>query len=1186
MATHRALYFFTPFFISSFDFHLSAHTSAGGIAMVNRLLGMLTLALLLANVSTETALGQYPYNTWYFGYEVGLSFDTAPPTILTDGKISTLEGCSVICDQRTGAIKLYTDGTTVWNARHEEMPNGDSLMGHYTSTQSAIIVPKPCDPDIYYIFTAGAGFYHIEDPTKNGFRYSIVDMRLDGGLGDVVEKNVELLAWGQSSEIVSAVHDGAEGTFWILAHGLDNNYFVAYRLTDQGLSAPVVSRVGGFLGRVRGSQSLAKFSHDGKMVALTTPSDKRLQLFDFDIATGRLSNARDIGTDAEYYGVEFSPDNRMLYSSTVAIDTTLSFVFQFDLRGGSADMIRNSRFALDTINGLSVGGQCQLGPDGKIYVTIAKRSTIGVVNDPNARGFACNYVEDQITFAGQGTSYGLPSVISAYRGDPDRMEDLDLRFLVDKDEAQIGDVVTYTLIVCNSRDTGITDALARITLAAGLTPLDGPSSLQRNIPLLRAGECDTLICRAVVTATNDEQTLRSCGEIETPTRTVCRIARQTLCLDLVAYACLAPLSVDVAVGGHATGDSEAGYGLCSGSTLTLTAAVRPDLPGIRYRWSPAESLDCDTCAATTGRPTATTRYIVTASLSGGCVGRDTVDVIVTPGEKAHAGADSTICPGESVRIGTTVTDTNLSIRWTPSTFLSDPTIDRPVVTPMESISYTLTVVDTLTGCTSYDTIAITVEPAPRIDTVPDQTICRGGATLLRVTPSASGAGYRYRWSPATGLDCDTCAEVTARPATTTTYEISVTNEAGCTTRDSATIAVIDAEFVDAGEDRSVCLGQDVRIGATDLPELRYAWTPATGLDDPTAPRPNASPLVSTLYTLRAVDTISGCIALDSVRVDVVAPPMVDAGEEREICAGERTEIGAAQGEPGTTYRWTPIDGLDDPTSPTPIASPTRTTIYHLTALDTVTGCSAIDSMTVTVAEPRRLSAWIDRDYHGASGEPVTIAVESDPIPVDADIDSLEIEITYDGEIMRLDDESIDLSGTPLDGWTVTILDHRAGTLRLQAIAPPGRTLDGGGELLRFDVRMFLSLRLESELGLEITADAVCLSIVESPGLVRHDTVCGLNFRLIELSLIKYAAPRAVPNPARGVVSVEFAVGLDGATRLEIYDAMGRYVGTLVEGELGPGAYAVEWDVSGLGAGAYHLRLTSGAWEGQGRALVD
>lgn len=92
-------------------------------------------------------------NTWYFGGQAGMKFDGQnPPVALTDGKMSTLEGCSTISD-KDGNLLFYTNGVFVWNSQHDTMINGDSLWGHFSSAQSALIVPKPGSNTIYYIFT-------------------------------------------------------------------------------------------------------------------------------------------------------------------------------------------------------------------------------------------------------------------------------------------------------------------------------------------------------------------------------------------------------------------------------------------------------------------------------------------------------------------------------------------------------------------------------------------------------------------------------------------------------------------------------------------------------------------------------------------------------------------------------------------------------------------------------------------------------------------------------------------------------------------------------------------------------------------------------------------------------------------------------------------------------------------------
>jgi hypothetical protein len=97
-------------------------------------------------------LAQKEGNVWYFGENAGLDFNSGSPVALTDGMLNTDEGCASICDAN-GSLLFYTDGMTVYNRNHGIMPNGTGLLGHSSSTQSAIIVKKPMSNNLYYIFT-------------------------------------------------------------------------------------------------------------------------------------------------------------------------------------------------------------------------------------------------------------------------------------------------------------------------------------------------------------------------------------------------------------------------------------------------------------------------------------------------------------------------------------------------------------------------------------------------------------------------------------------------------------------------------------------------------------------------------------------------------------------------------------------------------------------------------------------------------------------------------------------------------------------------------------------------------------------------------------------------------------------------------------------------------------------------
>jgi hypothetical protein len=98
--------------------------------------------------------------------------------VLTDGAMDTYEGCASVCDAN-GRLLFYTNGVTVWNKHHQPMPNGTGLLGNSSTTQSALVIKKPSSEFIYYLFTVDAG------GRINGLRYSEIDMRLQGGDGDV-----------------------------------------------------------------------------------------------------------------------------------------------------------------------------------------------------------------------------------------------------------------------------------------------------------------------------------------------------------------------------------------------------------------------------------------------------------------------------------------------------------------------------------------------------------------------------------------------------------------------------------------------------------------------------------------------------------------------------------------------------------------------------------------------------------------------------------------------------------------------------------------------------------------------------------------------------------------------------------------------------------------------------------------
>ena len=150
-------------------------------------------------LSSFISSAQKEANIWYFGFKAGLDFNSGSPVPLTNGKLITYEGCSSISDKTTGQLLFYTCGDTVYNRNLQIMPNGTGLLGNKSSTQSSVAIPMPGSSTKYYLFVvdAQAGFIPPSTTGFGGVSYSIIDMTLNGGLGDLSLKNISLLTKSQ-----------------------------------------------------------------------------------------------------------------------------------------------------------------------------------------------------------------------------------------------------------------------------------------------------------------------------------------------------------------------------------------------------------------------------------------------------------------------------------------------------------------------------------------------------------------------------------------------------------------------------------------------------------------------------------------------------------------------------------------------------------------------------------------------------------------------------------------------------------------------------------------------------------------------------------------------------------------------------------------------------------------------------
>ena len=349
---------------------------------------------------------------WYFGDRAGLDFSSGQPVVDTNGQMSVYSGCATMSDIH-GNLLMYTNGKSVWNRNHQVMPNGIGL-GMETSTpaQSSIIIPMPGHENIYYIFHL-TSFDWKDGKQTHGLKYSVVDINIDNGMGDVTLKN-ELLLEPVSEALGAVMHENCRDV-WVLTHKRETDDFYAFLLTENGVTQTVITTIGNFKNTPYGAFYL-KISPDGRKVASSafwnyssSQIQDTLHIFDFNNASGVLSNTiRIADTAIGAYG--FSPDNSKLYVHQGEMD---AWTHQYDISLNNQASILASKSLVYYAEYWNMS-DFQIGEGGILVSGKAYTPYLCIIYEPNKSGTACNLVDSAIYLQGRYCYTSLPEFVSSY----------------------------------------------------------------------------------------------------------------------------------------------------------------------------------------------------------------------------------------------------------------------------------------------------------------------------------------------------------------------------------------------------------------------------------------------------------------------------------------------------------------------------------------------------------------------------------------------------------------------------------------------------------------------------------------------------------------------------------------------------------------------------------------------------
>jgi len=344
------------------------------------------------------------YSNWIFGKNCNINFEYEK---VNNNNLyfefNSEEGISSITNLNDNNI-FCSNGIQLFD-KNGIIENGDSLFGHLSSTQSNLILKVP-ENNNYVIFTVSNLGKQI------GLNYSLIEY--DNNRNKYIVKNKNKQLQQTVTERLSSTNHLNDIDKWICVKGWRNNSFYTFKLTKKGVdSIPIISQVASEVNNLTSLNTLGqmKFSPNGNLLAMATSGSNLVEIFDFDKYTGKLLLKYSF-SDKRFnspYGVEFSPDNNLLY---ISYQVNKSSIVQYNLKNIFKNSIENSSNIISTFDEDYYYGSLQLTPDYNICVANFDSNHLDVILLPNSID-NCKYVINGISLGKNKCQYGLPNCNSS-----------------------------------------------------------------------------------------------------------------------------------------------------------------------------------------------------------------------------------------------------------------------------------------------------------------------------------------------------------------------------------------------------------------------------------------------------------------------------------------------------------------------------------------------------------------------------------------------------------------------------------------------------------------------------------------------------------------------------------------------------------------------------------------------------
>ncbi|MBK9736723.1 MAG: gliding motility-associated C-terminal domain-containing protein [Saprospiraceae bacterium] len=297
-----------------------------------------------------------------------------------------------------------------------------------------------------------------------------------------------------------------------------------------------------------------------------------------------------------------------------------------------------------------------------------------------------------------------------------------------------------------------------------------------------------------------------------------------------------------------------------------------------------------------------------------------------------------LCQGKSINV---VAESNgTSFEWKKGNVII-PNQNSKSLNIVDAGTYTIIALKET--CQREFTFTVTSRPSPTFDLGSNETLCPNKTKTL-----SPGVFTSYLWS--NGATTATLIVNAGMPVmlTNTTYVVTITNEFGCTNKDSVTITLTPKVKATLMADKpGICNGEPVTLTAGG--GLIYIWTdPSNTLSTTTGNITIASPTITTTYDVEVVDGLCpDNKESKSIKIEVFEASDVSAGKDSCVILGRTIKLNA---KGGVKYDWDNKDLIVGASNiSNPVVKPVEETVFTVTITDK-NGCEYVDDIKICINE--------------------------------------------------------------------------------------------------------------------------------------------------------------------------------------------------------------------------------------------